>query len=174
MGPSSPKHPRGCCLLCGRERGAEVLRVSFNPEQLSLPPSSFRARWRSVCSRVLTASRLPGGGPQDYKPHLPAVAEPAEGWAARQAPTAAPGAHASCRLSRRWREGRGSHQIPTAIASPRLCPAPGFPGYLVPWHRGEVHTLRPPALWLPWAHNVLQRMRIFLLMKSTLIIKPTY
>lgn len=41
VGPSSPffpVHPGGCCLLCGRERGAEVLRVSFNPEQLLPPP----------------------------------------------------------------------------------------------------------------------------------------
>lgn len=138
MGPSSllfPRHSGGCCLLCGRERGAEVLGVSFNPEHLSLPPASFPTRWRIVCSRVLTASGLPSRGPQDCKPHLPAVAEPAEGWAARQAPAAAPGAHASCRLSTCWRDGCGSHQTSRATESLRLCPAPGFPTYLVARYR---------------------------------------
>lgn len=42
-----------------------------------------------MSSRVLTDSQLLGGGPQDCKPHLPAFAQPAEGWAARQAPSAA-------------------------------------------------------------------------------------
>lgn len=29
--PFFPRHPGGCCLVCGRARGAEVRRVSFNP-----------------------------------------------------------------------------------------------------------------------------------------------
>lgn len=160
--------PGGCCLLHGRERGAEVLGVSFNAEQLSLPLASFPARWRSVCSRVLTGSRLPGG-PQDCRPHLPAIAGPAEGWAARQAPSAAPGARASCRLSRSRREGWGSHQT-ASLQRSRLHPAPAS---RLPGHTTQARTkgLRPPAPWTPLVPRVLQRMHVSFL--SPLIIKPS-
>lgn len=100
------------CLVCGGN-GEHNPSGCRSTQSSSPPPTSFPARWSSVCSRVLTASQLPSGGPQDCKSHLPAVAEPAEGRAARQAP----GAHANCRLSGCWGKGRGSHQITMTTAS---------------------------------------------------------
>lgn len=90
-------------VWCVAGMGNTTPQGVVQPRAASPPPTSFPARWSSVCSRVLTASQLPSGGPQDCRSHLPAVAEPAEGWAARQAP----GAHASCRLSGCWGEGEG-------------------------------------------------------------------
>lgn len=131
-----------------RGMGSTSPQGVVQPRAASPPPTSFPARWSSVCSRVLTASRLPGGGPQDCKFYLPAVAEPAEGWAARQAPSAAPGAHASCRLSGCRREEAGlspdhhDHSLPSkGLQKPDnawLPLAPGFfPSYLATQHRGE-------------------------------------
>lgn len=90
------------CLVCGRNG-------RHNPSgcrstQSSFTPSHFLSSQMEQCALQsldpsLTASQR---WPQDCRSHLPVVAEPAEGWAARQAP----GAHASCRLSGCW-GGRG-------------------------------------------------------------------
>ena len=82
------------CLVCGGN-GEHNPSGYRSTQSSSPPPTSFPARWSNAYSRVLTASQLPSGGPQDCRSHLPAVAKPAEGRAARQAP----GAHANCRLS---------------------------------------------------------------------------
>lgn len=91
------------CLVCGGNGEHNI--SGCRSTQSSFTPSHFLSSQmeQCVCSRVLTASQLPSGGPQDCRSHLPAVAEPAEGWAARQAP----GAHANCRLSGCWGEGEG-------------------------------------------------------------------
>lgn len=84
MGPSSPlllTHPGGYSPVCGWRQGTEVLRVSFNPEQLlptpMPPPPPPRFLPRQLEKRELQsldgleASRR---WPRGRQPHLPAVA----------------------------------------------------------------------------------------------------
>lgn len=133
--PCSPKAFRGLLSAVWQGKGSRSPRGVIQPRAPLPPPCFLSNQMEKRVLQSLDSLRAPQRWPPGLQTHLPAVAEPAEGWAARQAPTAAPGAHASCRLSTCWREGCSSHQTSRATESLRLCPAPGFPTYLVARYR---------------------------------------